>query len=224
MAGRLGPFVLATSLAFVGLPARVAEAAPEPVIATPEPPPPPGKAMMGLGIFGIVFGALNISGGIAILAIDPGDAGFTGWYPLAFGAAFTTLGALGTHYGNQRRLEHRAWEQRTGMDLERWRGLHPGQGRPPGRGLVVGGSLLACGGLALFVSGVAVQATYGDSASWPIFNIVAGSVILAGSGTMMGIGGRRLHRHRQQARALTWTMPTPTFGPHGFGLSIAGRF
>jgi hypothetical protein len=192
-------------------------------LAPDDPPPPTGKAMLGLGITGIVFGALNISGGISILAIDPTDATFLGWIPLGFGAAFVTLGALGTHYGNRRRLEYRAWSARTGLELEDWQEQHPGRGRAPGRGLVIGGSVLASGGLALFVSGLSLipNVIYYET-RWPIFNIVSGAAILAGSGAMIGIGAKRVHRHRR-ARAVSW-MPSPWLQPHGFGLGVSGRF
>jgi hypothetical protein len=184
-------------------------------------PPPTGRTMMGFGIFGIVLGALNLSGGVAIYAIGLGEATFIGSIELGLGAGILTLGAIGTYYGNRRRREHRAWEQRTGLDLAQWRSQHPARGREPGRGLVIGGSLLATGGLLVGINAAARLDIAGEE-TWLAFNIASGVFMLAGGGVMMGVGGKQIRRYRQ-AHGLTW-VPSPWVGTHVLGVSISGRF
>jgi hypothetical protein len=192
-------------------------APPEPI----EEPPPTGKTLMGFGIFGIVLGGINLAGGVAIYAIGLGEATFIGSYELGIGAGILTLGAIGTYYGNRRRLAHRAWERRTGLDLEQWRALHPDRGPPPGLGLVIGGSFLAAGGIMLS-SYAASRWDIVYERDWLPFHITSGVLMAAGGGVMMGIGGKSVHRNRREHR-MTW-VPSPWVGAHGLGLSISGRF
>jgi hypothetical protein len=187
-----------------------------------EPPPPTGRALQGFGIFGIVLGAANIGGGVAIHAIGLGEATFIGGIELGLGVGIMTLGAIGTYYGTRRRLELRAWEQRTGLDREQWLKKHPEQGPAPGRGLVIGGTLLAGGALAPLGIGVSSTHVMEYGYRWPIASITSGGLLLAGGVAMIVVGAQRVHRHRR-ARALTW-IPSPWLGAHGVGLSIAGQF
>jgi hypothetical protein len=219
---------LAALIATLLVPAWAAAAPPassEPVIEPSEPviepPPPTGRTMMGFGIFGIVLGALNLSGGIAIYSIGLGEASFIGGIELGLGAGIMTLGAIGTHYGNRRRLEHRAWERRTGTDLEQWRRQHPDRAPAPGLGLVIGGSFLAVGGIVL-TSYTPTRWDIAYERDWLAFNITSGALMLAGGAVMIGIGGASVHRHRREHR-LTW-VPSPWIGAHQLGLSISGRF
>jgi hypothetical protein len=190
-------------------------------LASLESPPPTGRTMMGFGIFGIVLGALNLSGGVAIHAIGLGEATFIGSIEVGLGVGIMTLGAIGTHYGNRRRLEHRAWERRTGLDLEQWRRLHPDRGPAPGLGLVIGGSFLTASGITLS-SYAATRWDIAYERKWLTFHIASGVFMLAGGAAMMGVGGKSVHRHRREHR-MAW-VPSPWIGTHEVGLSISGRF
>jgi hypothetical protein len=199
-----------------------------PAFASIDPPPPPGRVMLGLGITGVVFGALNVAFGTFVLTSDPDGVGIFGLAPLTFGVAFVTVGALGIHYGKRRRAALRRWEQEAGVDLEGWRAKHAGEGPPPGLELVVGGSVMtACGASLLAFSAVVYSGfrSFRDPPVWTGFGMFFGTLATISGSLMMGVGSTRVHRHRR-ARGLTSRMvPVPVFlGQRTYGFGVAGRF
>lgn len=230
--------VLACVGACLATPARAAD----PVIHAPaqrvaleqaqpifvEPPPPTGKGLFGAGIFGVSLGVLSIVAGATVLGIDPGHAGFSGAFPLGFGIGFVTMGALGIYYGQRRQRAHRAWAQRTGLDLKAWRAAYPGQGPPPGRGMIVGGSLLSVGSLALLggsAGALDLDLYFGNSPrGWTYFGITAGSIGVFSGAVLLGLGGAKLHAHRKTRKQVSALVPVPWLGRRELGLGLVGRF
>jgi hypothetical protein len=101
------------------VPTKASAANPEAVFFAFEqdipPPPPKGNAMYGLGIASVTFGILNLGYGIPLAIICPGDACFSGYIGIGFGAAFIAAGAPAIYFGKWRREVYRRWEGEFGM-------------------------------------------------------------------------------------------------------------
>jgi hypothetical protein len=204
--------------------------APTPASAA-DPPPPKGNAMYGLGIASVAFGILNVGYGIPLAITCPGDACFSGYIGIGFGAAFIATGAAAIHFGKRRRAVYRAWTAESGVDAETWQRQRFGEVPPKGVGLLVTGSLsvlIGLAGLSASLSNTLLLDWQGNPVrppAWAIVGDVFGSLAVVGGATMLGFGGRFAHRYRRWSRGqLTLSPPTPWLLPHGAGLAIAGRF
>ncbi|PRQ09506.1 hypothetical protein [Enhygromyxa salina] len=190
-------------------------------------PPPTGRAMLGLGIVGVVTGTAATVFGMTFLIADPDGVGVFGVAPLTLGAAFVTVGALGIHYGRRRHAALRRWEDEAGTDLAGWRSQH-GKGPVPGTGLVVTGSLVGAGGLALLVSSAVIYdgSRHDNRSPRPVvgLGILAGTLGTIAGAMMLGFGSVRVHQHRRKQSARVQLMPVPSFGPRTYGFGVAGRF
>jgi hypothetical protein len=184
------------------------------------PEPPRGRALYGAGIFGVTFGIFNIGYGIPLSITGPGDAYFSGYIPIAFGASFIALGAVGIHYGKRRRKTWRAWQEDPTAPP-------PVYERRPSHlaWLVVGGVTVPFG---LATIGVMIpnftdpvlntpSFAYGVTA-WGAASVVAGVAML----TVGSVEARRRVRRGREAR-LELT-PTSWARRDGFGFGVAGRF
>jgi hypothetical protein len=190
-----------------------------------DPPPPNGNAMYGLGIASVTFGILNVGYGIPLAITCPGDACFSGYIGIGFGAAFIAAGAPAIYFGKRRRAAYRAWAAES--DVDQQLGTSP----PKGIALLVGGSLSVAAGLASL--GVSLNTMLlrdytgapTPPPTWAKVGVALGVVAVAGGATMLGFGGRFAQQHRRWARGqLTLSPPTPWLLPHGVGIGIAGRF
>jgi hypothetical protein len=192
-----------------------------PPAAEVQPEPPNGRGLYGAGIFGVTFGILNIGYGIPLSIDGPGDAFFSGYIPIGFGASFIALGAVGIHYGKQRRKIWKAWKQNPTAPLlviER----HPKPPHVPW--LIVGGVTTPLG--------IATMAAMIPTFTDPILNTPTfaywvvgwGAVSTAAGIAMLTAGVVQLHRAKHGDHA--WLELTPTSWAHreGFGLGVAGRF
>lgn len=191
----------------------------------PKPEPPAGKHMFRAGVFGVSFGVLNLAGSVPLYIVGPGHANFTGVITFSFGTLFTTLGALGIHYGKRRRKVWRAWEADPRAPI-----LVPEKASMPGHKiwLTVGG-VTAGLGLATMAYGIPA---FGD----PILNtppfayvcVAWGSVSAAAGMAMLSVGGVQAHRRKHGRRHRAGLQPE--LAPFGWAdgtslqVGLAGRF
>jgi hypothetical protein len=205
---------------------RPAFAAPPPAAkAEPEirPEPPNGRGLYGAGIFGVAFGIFNIAYGIPLSITGPGDAYFSGYIPIGFGAAFITLGAVGIHYGKQRKKVWRAWKQDPTAPLL----VHERRKIPAHvPWLIVGGVTLPLG---LATIGTVIPEFTDPILNTPNFayGVVTWGAVSAAAGiAMLTVGAAQAKRHRARRGHETRVELTPTSWARrdGFGFGVAGRF
>lgn len=195
------------------------------------PQPPRGSTMFGFGVFGVSFGLANMATGVGVIIGDPGDGGFTGMYPLVFGASFVALGAVGIHYGRRRRALYRDWQLANGQVPNWITSRHFPDAPPTGLGMLISGAV-----------GVAVGATMlpytvdnldSSTSRWRNEGIgltTMASLALASGAPLLIAGSIRLHRrNRWQAQLRdayrdTVVVPTAFVRPGGAGIGAVGRF
>jgi hypothetical protein len=185
-----------------------------------QPEPPRGRKLYAAGIFGVAFGIFNIGYGIPLSITGPGDAYFSGAIPIAFGASFIALGAVGIHVGKRRRAAWQAWtDDPTTPAQVRETTRHRAPPHVPW--LVVGGITtpvgLATVGLMIPILADPILNTphfaYGLTA-WGAASVAAGVAMLT-------VGGLKSRRRIAHDFAL---VPTSWANRDGFGFGVAGRF
>ena len=216
--------IIGLSLLGWGAPGLAQAREPTPsVTPEPRPEPPDGKGLTSAGIFGVTFGIINIGYGIPLAITGPGDAYFAGYIPIAFGAAFVTLGAFGIHYGKRRRRDWQSWK------CDPWAPapVHDRSGRSRNLPWLIVGA-------AVTPLGITTTALTIPAFTDPILNVRPAAYALLSWGTastaiglgMLTVGavlvGRDRHAKKHSAH-LEWT-PVPWARRDGFGLAVAGRF
>jgi hypothetical protein len=172
-----------------------------------------------VGIFGVAFGIFNIGYGIPLSITGPGDAYFSGSIPIAFGASFIALGAVGIHVGKRRGAAWQAWKDDP---------TTPPQVRekirrqvPPHVPWLIAGGVTTPVGLATVGLMIPILAdpilntphfAYGLTA-WGAASVAAGVAML----TVGGLKSRRRATH-------VVLVPTSWANRDGFGFGVAGRF
>jgi hypothetical protein len=221
---------LGLGLGFSTLAATPTVAPPPDPVAQTAPEPPMGNNMFGFGIFGVTLGILNIGYGVPLLVEAPGDAVGLGLIPIGFGAGFIALGAVGIHYGKQRRAVWRAWAAANPEKAELAR-KRPSNGVPQ---LIVG-SVMTGAGVATIIPMASILSTeararepIGDGP--PDFayalTVMGISSVICGTGLLIsgGLDRARFRESRRGSAARLRVVPVPWGTPHGAGLGLVGRF
>jgi hypothetical protein len=205
------------------------------VCGSPESSPPPtaqqppsGKAMFGWGVFGVTFGIFNIGYGIPLTILGFGDASAEGSIPIAFGASFVVLGALGIHYGNGRRAAWRAWAVDNPEAAERALIRLRVRDRTA-TGMLIGGSIAIVGGLTALPITIIHPLMFAESDDRSAIPSHVGAAVSAASivtgFVLLGIGGHRRAQENRADRRTSWQLvPTGWANVGGWGFGVAGRF
>jgi hypothetical protein len=170
----------------------------------------------------VTFGIFNIGYGIPLAITGPGDAYFSGYIPIAFGASFIALGAVGIHYGKRRRAVWRACARCQAFPDTPLLGLRRRAAQPPHVPWLIVGGITAP--FAIATIGLSIPPLVDPILNTPPEAIgVAcwGVASLAASVGMLALGASKVRRRHERRVAL---VPTAWTTREGFRVGLAGRF